>query len=600
MLGGAATLGIGLPWKWHQWVWRQRRLEDAARLLRRTFPRLGDQLLGIVQLARLDEGEAGRSERLMQAAMAQAAEAVKDRDFTHAVPDARHRQWGYAAVAGVALTVLAFATVSDAARNAFARWLTPWKNVERYTFARINSLPDRLVVPVAEPFQLPVKLAENTRWTPQDAAARIGSQPWVESGVKDGTYPLAFPPQKSDASLKLTLGDIRKTIQLQPRPRPELEDIAVRLKLPAYLGYKSEQGQAVRGGTVSIVKGAEAAFEARSSRDLAEAELDGQAQTVKGPVIQTVYAPVKENVERKIMWRDVDGLTPREPLVLKVQAVDDESPKIMARRETMEQVVLDSEVVSFDINVSDDFGVQRIGLEWLGAPAEDGKADSPRLQGEKIAAAGAHEKRELAARATFCATRDGVPPQTVEVRAWTDDYLPGRKRAKSAAFTLHVLNKTDHALWLTEQFGKWIEAARESYEVEQQLHQTNKELRELTAAELDRPENRRRVSQQAAAENANANRLDSLTQAGRSLVDQATKNDEFDAARLESWATLLKSLKDIAANRMPGVSDLLKQTASASGKPSGNNSSTQNKANASPQPPKEGGESKSAPNVSHG
>ena len=40
---GAATLCIGLPWKWHTWVWRQRRLEDAARLLKRTFPQLGDQ-----------------------------------------------------------------------------------------------------------------------------------------------------------------------------------------------------------------------------------------------------------------------------------------------------------------------------------------------------------------------------------------------------------------------------------------------------------------------------------------------------------------------------------------------------------------------------
>jgi hypothetical protein len=53
LIAGAATLGIGLPLKWHRWVWRQRRLEDAARLLRRTFPRLGDQLLGIVELARL-------------------------------------------------------------------------------------------------------------------------------------------------------------------------------------------------------------------------------------------------------------------------------------------------------------------------------------------------------------------------------------------------------------------------------------------------------------------------------------------------------------------------------------------------------------------
>jgi hypothetical protein len=86
----------------------------------------------------------------------------------------------------------------------------------------------------------------------------------------------------------------------------------------------------------------------------------------------------------------------------------------------------------------------------------------------------------------------------LEVRAWVDDYLPGRPHVHSAAFILHVLNKTDHALWLTEQFGKWLEAAKESYEREQQLNQTNKELRAMSAADLDRPENRRRVSQQAA------------------------------------------------------------------------------------------------------
>ena len=59
----AATLGIGLPVKWHRWVWRQRRLEDAARLLRRTFPRLGDQLLGIVELAHHEAATGGQSAR---------------------------------------------------------------------------------------------------------------------------------------------------------------------------------------------------------------------------------------------------------------------------------------------------------------------------------------------------------------------------------------------------------------------------------------------------------------------------------------------------------------------------------------------------------
>jgi hypothetical protein len=601
LVAGAATLGLGLPLKWHRWVWRQRRLEDAARLLRRTFPRLGDQLLGIVELARMDHAAAARSERLVQAAMAQAADAVKDQDFTHAVPNARHGQWAWAAASLTLIALLAFIVVNEAARNTLARWITPWRAVERFTFAKVEPLPSRLVVPYAEPFQLPVQLAANTQRSPDQGTGRIGSQPAVRAKLAAGKYPLAFPPQKQDAPLAVSLGDLRKSIQLQPRPRPELTELAVRLRLPDYLGYKSEQSFDVRGGSVSLLKGSQAAFEAKASRALAAAELDGLAQKVDGEKIVTDYAPVSVDAERKFTWKDEDGLTPRDPLVLKVRAVEDEAPRIVARRESLEQVVLDSEVVTFDLTASDDFGVKRVGLEWTGSQTKsDGKTP---IAGEKLAAAGEAEKKEVAVRATFCATREGVAPQTIEVRGWTDDYLPGRPRARSATFVLHVLDKTDHALWLTEQFGKWLEVAKESYEREQQLHQTNQEIRALDAADLDRPENRRRVSQQAAAENANATRLDSLTHSGRSLVEQATKNPEFDAKRLESWATMLKSLKDIAANRMPSVSDLLKQTASAAGgKPSSANpntaSSPQQQAKASP--PSEAKEAKSAPSVAQG
>ena len=61
---------------------------------------------------------------------------------------------------------------------------------------------------------------------------------WTEGGpppdgsvttakLADGAYKLAFPPQKKDASLAVSLGDVRKTIQLQPRTRPELSELAV-------------------------------------------------------------------------------------------------------------------------------------------------------------------------------------------------------------------------------------------------------------------------------------------------------------------------------------------------------------------------------------
>jgi hypothetical protein len=554
LIAGALTLGLGLPLKWHRWVWRQRQLEDAARLLKRTFPRLGDQLLGIVELSRHED--ASRSERLVQAAMAQAAEAVKDKDFSHAVPEAKHVQWGWAAGVTALLAVAVLTLLPDAAWNALARWVTPWREVERFTFAKIEKLPERLVVPYAEPFDLKVHLQKDTRWSPSTAKARISDQPVVLSGLKDGTYPLAFPPQKSDAELKLSLGDVRKTVSVLPRTRPELTTLSVRTRLPQYLQYKTEPVMEVHGGAVSVLKGAEAALEATASRELASAEVDGAKEQVSGAKILTPLRKIDADVEKRVMWQDQDGLTPREPLVLRINAIADEAPRLAARRETPEQVVLDSEVVAFDVNVEDDFGIRRTGLEWR-------SVNDDKTKGDKIAAAGEPEKKTLAAKATFCAARDGVEPQTLEIRAWAEDYLPDRKRAYSAAFVLHVLNKTDHALWLTEQFGKWLEAARETYEREQQLHATNKELREMSAAELDRPENRRKIAQQASAENANATRLSALNQSGRSLVEQATRNDEFDANRLESWATMLKSLQEIAKKRMPSVAELLKESSGA-------------------------------------
>ena len=554
MLGGAAAMGIGLPFQWLHWVWRQRQLEDAARLLKRTFPRLGDQLLGIVELSRHED--ASRSERLVQAAMQQAADGVKEQDLNSAMPTSQLVRWSWGVGLLTALCAFAWFGVPSAARNAMARWLMPWKNIERFTFVRIEPLPDKLVVPLAEPVKLMVKLHKDTRWSPQSAKAIFEGQSLIQSALKQGAYVLPLPPQKNDITLSLAVGDLHEKIALLPRARPELMSLAVRTKLPPYLKYQTHPVIEVRGGSVNVLKGSQASIEATVSCELASAWLDGHAETVSGDKMMTSFSELTADTAKKMMWKDRDGLEPREPLVLRIDAVEDEAPKLTARRESPEQVVLDTEVVTFEVNAQDDFGIQRAGLEWRSVNDDSTK-------GEKIAAAGEPEKKTLHAYATFSAARDGVAPQTVEIRAWAEDYLPGRKRAYSTAFQLQVLNKTDHALWLTEQFGKWLESARESYEREQQLHATNRELRQMKAEELERPENRRRIAQQSSAEIANAARLGALNQSGRQLVEQATRNDEFDAQRLESWATMLQSLQDIALKKMPSVADLLKQSAGA-------------------------------------
>src|SRR5438876_8506952 len=57
-----------VPLALHRWIWRQRRLEQLARLLSRTHPSVGDQLLGVLELVRRESEEA-RSIALCEAAV---------------------------------------------------------------------------------------------------------------------------------------------------------------------------------------------------------------------------------------------------------------------------------------------------------------------------------------------------------------------------------------------------------------------------------------------------------------------------------------------------------------------------------------------------
>src|SRR5947209_7591450 len=64
-----ALLGIAIvPLALHRWVWRNRHLEQLARLLSRNHPHVGDQLLGIIELVR-DDSEQRRSRTLCEAAI---------------------------------------------------------------------------------------------------------------------------------------------------------------------------------------------------------------------------------------------------------------------------------------------------------------------------------------------------------------------------------------------------------------------------------------------------------------------------------------------------------------------------------------------------
>jgi hypothetical protein len=554
-LGGCAIIPLYL----HRWIWQQRRLEQLARLLTGKLPRLGDQLLGIIELVE-SAGEQARSRALCEAAVRCVASDAQKCNLDTAAPNSRHRTWAVlAAIFGAAIVGLGTACPAAAA-NAWARFLAPWGETPRYTFAAMQQLPPIIVVPHGEPFQVAVQLAADSRWHPQQGSVQLGSQPKVQSALEDGFYRFEMPAQISEGRLYVRIGDYRQAVTIRPVLRPELTAIVAEVTLPSYLGQSHPISKDVRGGAIALVKGSRVRFMATANRDLSAASVDGKPQTPAGAVITSPSKDVNDLQKIEFQWRDQFDLAGKEPFTITVTPCDDEAPLLACEDLPRSRVVLDSEQINFRVKAEDDFGVKQVGMEWQGA---DPAAITTPANGERIVAAGGFEKRSIEAGGTFCAQSLGIEPQPIHLRVFTEDYFPGRKRVYSPEYLLYVLNAEQHAIWMTEQLNKWHRQALEVRDREMQLHETNKQLRDLPPEELDRPDVRRRIENQAAAERANGRRLKGLSEAGEDLLRQAARNPQFDVGSLDRWAEMLQILKDIAGNRMPSVADLLKEAADA-------------------------------------
>ena len=548
-----------IPVYLHRWIWCHRRFEQLARLVSRKMPLIGDPLLGIIELVR-SESEQARSRVLVEAAICQVSDDTGKRDLQAAVPNPRHRMWAWMAGVPTAAAIAMLCLFPAAATNAWARFVAPWQAIPRYTFTSINQLPERLVVAHGEPVTISVQLLENSKSKPARGTVQLGTQVPVTADLAEGRYEFSLPAQISSSWLQLQIGDAKQRVRVEPMLRPEISAVVADVQLPAYLNRPQALHKDVRGGTVSLVNGSLATFTVTANRNLSSAQIDGESATVSAANVASL--PIKIATSRKMVfqWQDEFGLGGQEPFTVSITAREDEAPSLSCEDLPRQKVVLDSETLTFKVRAQDDFGVKVVGIEWQGA---DKSVVSKLAKGERLLAAGAHDRELLELAGTFCAKTLDIEPQPLNVRIFVEDYLPGRSRVYSPTYLLYVLNADQHSIWITEQLSKWHRQSLEVRDREMQLHHANQELRMLTPEELDQPDNRRRIEAQSAAERANGRRLTGLVTGGEELVRQAMRNPEFGVGHLEKWAEMLQILKDISGNRMPNVADLLKQSSQA-------------------------------------
>ncbi|XZE21601.1 hypothetical protein SH449x_001504 [Pirellulaceae bacterium SH449] len=548
---------VGIPLAYYRWVQKLKSLESVAKLLAKRMPRVGDSLLGALELAH-DAKEQDRSPALCQAALDQVAADSAKRDLLEALPLSHHRRWSAAvAVLGVAaLAVTVF--YPAAAMSAWGRLVMPWASIPRYTFTALEDHPKRMVVPHGETFSLDLRLASDSKWKPASASLQIGKSGALQSDLSAGSYSFEIPPQLKPTDLSVLVGDAYPSIKVEPSPRPELEKLLATIQLPEYLNIAEPIEKEIRGGALVTVKGAQLQLQSRTTKPIVSAKANSKDLQVSEGSFVFPATELSETTTIELQWTDADGLQSKSSYPLQVEVLEDQAPTVFGDGLPKAKVVLESEQIEFRVRALDDFGIKQVGLEW--SVIDESRSD--RIErGELMLASGGPSQSALDALATFQATAMKIPSKPVEVRLFAEDYLPDRGRVYSSPYLMYVLSPADHAVWILDQMTRWQRESLEVRDRELQLLATNKEIRNMPESERDTQEARALIEQQASAEQANGRRLNQLAARGEELLRQAARNSEIGVGHLEKWAEMQKILKDIAANRMPDVADLLKKAA---------------------------------------
>ena len=572
LAGLAGAAASALRWMRH-WVWHRRDLRALATLVQKKYRRLGDRLLGIVELANEQKHSANFSPALYHAAIEQVAGEAQKFDFQQSVNphDARRFGWMAGGLCG-GLAVLCLA-LPQAGWNSFLRWLEPVGGIARHTLVALDGFPHELVVPHGEPFEISGSVRYLSFWKPAHVAARLGLQTKVQTAVQSNQIRLQIPGQLEKGVLEVRVGDALARVQIVPSHRPSLQELMAVVQLPAYLGYPDENIP-VQNGSLQALEGSTLKFRGTVSRPLvsghhARSPVDDAPLKVQGSgFVSESPAPASVG-EFDFTWRDQLGLTNASPWRLSVLPQKDTAPQPDLPDLPRPFAMLASDVLHIHATAEDDYGVRDLGLNW--EVVSDGPGGESLTTEAKIMAPSSKDKK-LEKTFLWSPALYQIPTDsTVELQAYARDFFPERERARTAVHTIRVLSAEEHAEMLRQQLEGLMAQIEDVARLQEKIVSDARGVQEAGTNMPDAQQTSKLGQRARKTKMQNAAHLQDLTPIGeRNLVREAMKNSNIPEDTVRQWSPDHAGLAEIvagknAAGRPVSASRLPKRPITAAG-----------------------------------
>jgi hypothetical protein len=547
--GLAIAALAGFEWA-RRWIWRPRKLPALANLVQKKYRRLGDRLLGIVELANEERHFANFSPALYHAAIHQVAEEARKYDFRKSVSTSGARKTSIVTAALAVLLCALFIALPHPGWNAFLRWAAPGAEIPRYTLVSLEGLPANLIVAHGESFDVSGAVHYRTFWKPRRVTARWERQPRIESEAQGAKFHLRVPGQIEDGTLLIQIGDDRARVKVSPIYRPSLEELAADVHLPDYLKYPS-QTNVLQNGALLMVEGSSVAFHGKISRALSNAVMQTGDATpsplkIAGENFASDSTEPDGAEEIDFNWRDNLGLTNAAPLRLSVRTEPDAPPTPEILELPREIAVLESDVLHVPVQARDDFGVRDFGLLW------EMTEDSPKtdIETTEVKTQTASSHVTTAQKVFLWSPSLYRIPQgaTVELQAYARDYYPQRDRAMSQVYRVHVLSPEQHAELVREQLETVMEQVEEVTRLQEKIVANLGEVKD--AEKLPESQKSARISQSKEDQLENAAHLNELSKQGERAVREATKNPLFNEETIRQWSKSMQQWRQLSGEKM--------------------------------------------------
>jgi len=424
-----------------------------ARSVEDKHPELGDLLLSAVELSeQLTTGETFTSRELIEAVSQETAKRARKIDFRRAVPFSAVRK-PLLMTLGVAGAVGVYCYLRPMiAANVLERMLRPYSGPPPITFTKLVVFPGNALVPTGTDVEI---RAIATGRIPNRAILHLkregGRWATVSLGKENaGEFRHLVKGLISGASYRVNAGDARSaTHRISVSDRPVIVGIEVDYTYPE---YTSRPPETKKDGEIAAVKGSKVQITARSNKSLRSAVLrfgDGTQSlvSIRGSTIRSQVFEVRRDDTYSFELLDSDGFSNVEAIKYGIRAVEDKPPVVGITRPDRYSDATPDEVVAVGFRAVDDFGVEKLWLEYTVGSGEP-KEEKDKVPGEErkgtlaieLAAKGKLEvetKRDLSMTEIGAKTGDVV---VLRIVAEDNNVLSGPGKSSSAEHTIRIIS----------------------------------------------------------------------------------------------------------------------------------------------------------------